>query len=120
MYPFMLDAWTPATAATATWPALHARGTASLNYALNDFTLQNSAYLKIRNIELAWTLPKSWMSTLKLSNVRVFLQGQNIYTWTKYKFYIDPENVNTINTAFPLQALYPTSRIYNFGLNVQF
>lgn len=120
MYPFMLDSWTPATAATATWPALHARGTASLNYALNDFTLQNSAYLKIRNIELAWTLPKSWMSTLKLSNVRVFVQGQNIYTWTKYKFYIDPENVNTINTAFPLQALYPTSRIYNFGLNVQF
>ncbi|MGM9475521.1 SusC/RagA family TonB-linked outer membrane protein [Pedobacter sp. GSP4] len=120
MYPFMLDAWTPATAATATWPALHARGTASLNYALNDFTLQNSAYLKIRNIELAWTLPKSWMSSLKLSNVRLFLQGQNIYTWTKYKFYIDPENVNTVNMAFPLQALYPTSRIYNFGLNVQF
>ncbi|UKT65235.1 SusC/RagA family TonB-linked outer membrane protein [Pedobacter mucosus] len=120
MYPFMLDAWTPATAATATWPALHARGTGSLNYALNDFTLQNSAYLKIRNIEFAWNLPKEWSSRLKLSNVRVFLQGQNIYTWTKYKFYVDPENVNTINTAFPLQALYPTSKIYNFGLNVQF
>jgi TonB-linked SusC/RagA family outer membrane protein len=120
MYPFMLDAWTPATAETATWPALHARGTASLNYAQNDFTLQNSAYLKIRNIELAWNLPKTWTSSLKLSNIRLFLQGQNIYTWTKYKFYIDPENVNTINTAFPLQALYPTSKIYNFGLNVQF
>lgn len=120
MYPFMLDAWTPANAANATWPALHARGTASLNYALNDFTLQNSAYLKIRNVELAWNLPKKWSSSIKLSNIRVFLQGQNLYTWTKYKFYVDPENVNTINTAFPLQALYPSSKIYNFGLNVQF
>nr|WP_199156422.1 TonB-dependent receptor [Pedobacter sp. ASV2] len=120
MYPFMMDAWTPANAATATWPALHARGTASLNYALNDFTLQNSAYLKIRNIELSWNLPKQWLSALKVSNIRLFLQGQNIYTWTKYKFYVDPENVNTVNTAFPLQALYPTSKVYNFGLNVQF
>jgi len=120
MYEFMLNAWTPQNAATATWPALHARGTASLNYALNDFTLQNSAYLKIRNVELAWNLPKQWSSAIKLSNVRLFLQGQNLYTWTKYRFYVDPENVNTINTAFPLQALYPTSRIYNIGLNVQF
>jgi TonB-linked SusC/RagA family outer membrane protein len=120
MYPFMLDAWTPANAATATWPALHARGTASLNYALNDFTLQNSAYLKIRNVELGWTLPKEWVSGLKVSNIRVFLQGQNIYTWTKYRMYVDPENVNTVNQAFPLQALYPTSKVYNFGLNVTF
>ena len=120
MYPFMLDAWTPATAATATWPALHARGTASLNYALNDFTLQNSAYLKIRNAELSWTLPKRWAEAIKIANARIYLQGQNLYTWTKYKFYIDPENVNTINTAFPLQALYPTSKIYNLGLNLTF
>ncbi|KQM78114.1 hypothetical protein ASE74_15515 [Pedobacter sp. Leaf216] len=120
MYPFMLDSWTPATAATATWPIIHARGTASLNYALNDFTLQNSAYLKIRNVEFAWNLPKEWATALKLSNVRVFVQGQNLYTWTKYKFYTDPENVNTINTAFPLQSIYPTSKVYNFGLNVQF
>lgn len=120
MYPFMLDSWTPANAATATWPALHARGTASLNYSLNDFTLQNSAYLKIRNVELAWSLPKKWADAIKVGNVRVYLQGQNLYTWTKYRMYVDPENVNTVNTAFPLQALYPTSKVYNLGLNVTF
>jgi len=120
MYPFMLDSWTPANASTATWPALHARGTASLNYALNDFTLQNSAYLKVRNVELSWTLPKEWSAALKLSNVRVYLNGQNLYTWTKYRMYVDPENVNTVNTAFPLQALYPTSKVFNFGMNINF
>jgi len=120
MYPFMLDAWTPENAATATWPALHSRGTSSLNYSLNDFTLQNSAYLKIRNVEIAYTIPKHWAEALKLSNVRFYLQGQNLYTWTKYRMYVDPENVNTVNTAFPLQALYPTSKVFNFGLNVNF
>jgi TonB-linked SusC/RagA family outer membrane protein len=120
MYPFMLDAWTPATAATATWPALHSRGTASLNYSSNDFTLQNGAYLKLRNVEVSYTLPKSWSNAVKVANIRIYAQGQNLYTWTKFKMYVDPENINQVNTAFPLTALYPSSRIYNFGLNIQF
>lgn len=120
MYEFMLNSWTPANAATATWPALHSRGTASLNYALNDFTLQNAAYLKLRNVEMSYTLPKEWSSKLKLSNVRVFLNGTNLYTWTKFKMYLDPENLNVVNQAFPIQSLYPTSRVYNIGVNVNF
>ncbi|MCX2574162.1 SusC/RagA family TonB-linked outer membrane protein [Pedobacter sandarakinus] len=120
MYPFMLNSWTPENAATATWPALHSRGTASLNYALNDFTLQNAAYLKIRNVEIAYNLPKAWSTALKLSNIRIFTNGQNIYTWTKFKMYLDPENLNVVNQTFPLQSLYPSSRVYNFGLNINF
>ena len=120
MYPFMLNSWTPENAATATWPALHSRGTASLNYALNDFTLQNAAYLKLRNVEIAYSLPKAWSTALKLSNIRVFMNGQNLYTWTKFKMYLDPENLNVVNQTFPLQSLYPTSRVYNFGLNINF
>lgn len=120
MYEFMLNSWTPANAATATWPALHSRGTASLNYALNDFTLQNAAYLKIRNVELSYNLPKAWVSKLKLSRMRLILNGTNLYTWTKFKMYLDPENLNVVNQAFPIQALYPSSRVYNIGLNVNF
>ncbi|MEJ5995134.1 TonB-dependent receptor [Pedobacter sp. Du54] len=120
MYEYMLNAWTPENAATATWPALHSRGTASLNYALNDFTLQNAAYLKVRNVELSYTLPKEWVAKVKLNNVRVYLNGQNLYTWTKFKMYLDPENLNVVNQAFPIQSLYPTSRVYNVGLNVNF
>jgi TonB-linked SusC/RagA family outer membrane protein len=120
MYPFMLDAWTPATAETAKWPAIHSRGTASLNYALNDFTLQNAAYLKLRNVEISYTLPKSWASAVKVASIRTVLQGQNLYTWTKFKMYVDPENLNLVNQAFPLTALYPSSKVYNFGLIIQF
>jgi TonB-linked SusC/RagA family outer membrane protein len=120
MYPFMLNAWTPQNADHATWPALHARGYTGLNYALNDYILQNAAYLKIRNVELAWNLPKSWYSKLNISGMRIYINGQNLKTWTPFRMYVDPENINTVNTAFPLQSLYPSSRIYNLGLNIQF
>ncbi|WP_343522052.1 TonB-dependent receptor [Pedobacter sp.] len=120
MYPFMLNAWTPENAATATWPALHARGYTGLNYSLNDFILQNAAYIKLRNVELAWTLPQAWTSALKIGSIRVFANGQNLYTWTKFKMYVDPENLNTVNQTFPLQSLYPSSKVFNLGVNVNF
>ncbi|WP_207532308.1 SusC/RagA family TonB-linked outer membrane protein [Desertivirga arenae] len=118
MYPVQLERWTPETASTATWPALHSRGYTGLNYALNDFILQNSAYLKIRNVELAWTVPSRWTDRMKIRGIRIFANGQNLYTWTKFRMYVDPENLNTVNQAFPLQALYPSSRVYNLGLNI--
>lgn len=120
MYPFMLNSWTPENAATATWPALHARGYTGLNNELNDFNLQNAQYLKIRNAELSWKLPQRWTDPLKVTGIRVFVNGQNLYTWTKFKMYVDPENLNIVNQAFPLQALYPSSRVYNIGVNVNF
>ncbi|RKR81962.1 TonB-linked SusC/RagA family outer membrane protein [Mucilaginibacter gracilis] len=120
MYPFMLNSWTPDNAATATWPALHARGYTGSNYVLNDFILQNAAYLKIRNVELAYTLPKKWTNALKIAGARVYVNGTNLYTWTPFKMYVDPENLNMVNQAFPLTAVYPSSRVFNVGLNINF
>jgi TonB-linked SusC/RagA family outer membrane protein len=120
MYPFMLNAWTPETAATATWPALHSRGYTGLNNALNSFNLQNARYIKLRTVELAYTLPKKWTDPLKVQGIRMYLNGQNLITWTPFKMYVDPENLNVVNQAFPLQSLYPSSRIFNFGMNINF
>lgn len=120
MYPFMENAWTPATAETATWPALHSRGYTGLNNTLNSFNIQNARYIKIRNTEIAYTLPKRWTDPLKLAGVRVFLNGQNLYTWTPFKMYLDPENLNVVNQAFPLQSVYPSSRVFNIGANISF
>lgn len=119
MYEFMLDRWTPETASTATWPALHSRGTTYVNYNLNDFILQNGAYLKIRNAEFSWTVPDRWTKAMKLGSLRLFLNGTNLYTWTKFKMYYDPENINTQVSNFTRQSLYPSSKVYNFGVNLQ-
>jgi len=119
MYEFMLDRWTPATAATATWPALHARSTPSANYSLNDFTLQNAAYLKVRNVEISYNIPQRFLKSLRIPSLRVFLNGQNLYTWTKFKMYYDPENINLGVSNFSKQSVYPSSKVYNLGVNIQ-
>ncbi|HUC81114.1 MAG TPA: TonB-dependent receptor [Flavisolibacter sp.] len=119
MYEFQLNRWTPATAATATWPALHSRGNSYLNYRLNDFILQDGSYVKVRNVELSWNLPQHWLRSVNISGLRVYVSGANLYTWTKYKMYLDPENVNLSNTDFSKQSIYPSPRILNFGVNVQ-
>ncbi len=119
MYEFMLNRWTPQTAATATWPALHSRGNTFISYQLNDFILQDASYIKLRNAEVSYNLPKRWLEPLKISSMRVFVTGQNLATWTKFKMYLDPENINTSNTDFSKQSIYPTSRIYNLGVNIQ-
>ncbi|MDQ8005332.1 MAG: TonB-dependent receptor [Pedobacter sp.] len=119
MYEFMLNRWTPQTAATATWPALHSRGNTFISYQLNDFILQDASYIKLRNAEISYTLPKRWLEPLKISSLRVFLTGQNLATWTRFKMYLDPENINVTNGDFSRQSIYPTSRIYNLGVNIQ-
>lgn len=118
MYEFQQGRWTPETASTATWPALHSRGNAYISYRLNDFILQDASYLKLRNIELSWNVPQAILKQ-KVSGLRVFVSGQNLYTWTKYKMYLDPENINLSNTDFSKQSIYPTPRIFNVGVNVQ-
>lgn len=119
MYEFMLNRWTPQTAATATWPALHSRGNTFISYQLNDFILQDASYIKLRNAEISYTLPARWLQPLKISSLRIFLTGQNLATWTRFKMYLDPENVNVTNSDFSKQSIYPTSRIYNLGVNIQ-
>lgn len=119
MYEFMLNRWTPATAETATWPALHSRGNPYISYQLNDFILQDASYVKLRNAEISWSVPAKILEPLKISSLRIFLTGQNLVTWTKFKMYLDPENINVSNLDFSKQSIYPTSRIYNLGINLQ-
>ncbi|RXF72152.1 TonB-dependent receptor [Arcticibacter tournemirensis] len=119
IYEHQLNRWTQETAATATWPALHWKGNNYYNYQLNDFILQDASYIKLRNVEISYNFPKKWLQPLKVSSLRLFFSGQNLHTWTKFKMYLDPEALNDFNTDFSKQSIYPTSRIYNLGVNIQ-
>ncbi|MBL7965822.1 MAG: TonB-dependent receptor [Prolixibacteraceae bacterium] len=119
MFEHMLGRWTPETAETATWPALQpAVGGNFMSYSTNDFLLTDASYVKIRNAQLSYQLPENFVHKIGVSSARVYISGQNLHTWTKM-LYIDPEN---FQRRAPQAAtnVYPTSRVYNLGINVEF
>lgn len=110
------DVWTPATASTATYPASHYTFTSAANNTqLSTFFIYSSDYLKLKNIELGYTFSAKMLSRMKVNSLRIFANGLNLFTWDKlpYKDF-DPEQ--TANGT----ALYPTMKVYNLGLTMNF
>jgi hypothetical protein len=89
------------------------------NYSLvSSYFLEDGDYLRLRNLSLSYTIPQVVMSRLGLgsgSTVRVYANGENLLTFTKYSAF-DPEvgNLGMDGGRFPI------SRIYSFGINVSF
>ena len=124
-YAQMFDRWTPDNPINARWPVLRPGSTGgNPSYTLNSFLLQDASYLKLRNVEIGYLLPASFVKRLRIESLRVFLNGQNLKTWTNF-YGLDPENniSNSLGTDVgffnnPIFS-YPVTRIYNFGVNVQ-
>lgn len=76
--------------------------------------IEDASYLRIRNVTLAYNLPARLMQKVKLSGVRVYLQGQNLFTLTKYTGF-DPEESGNLRSY-----AYPVPRIYTMGIDVNF
>jgi len=91
---------------------------------INSRFVENSDYLKLRNIELGYTFPlKNWGKTINyIKSVRVFVGAQNLFTITGYKGF-DPD-ISTNGSSAIAQGLdlnsYPTFRTFNFGAKVTF
>lgn len=86
--------------------------------------LEKGDFVRLRNVMLSYTLPKSLTSKLKIQGLRLFVQGQNLYTWHNFQGW-DPE-VSSINDADPNSnasvsgAQYPSLKSLNFGVNLSF
>lgn len=113
---YVLNRWTPATAATADYPRLSTTAKqGENNYVQSTFWNQNGQYLRLKNIELGYNFTPESLKSLRLSNLRLFVSANNLATWTKLKGdYIDPE--------YPIAGIgnYPRTRSYMMGLNVEF
>jgi TonB-linked SusC/RagA family outer membrane protein len=119
-YEPMLGRWTPDNQ-NATWPVIR-EGSAqgNPNETINDFYQQDASYLKLRNVQLRYQFPQQFTEKLKINGLAVFVSGQNLVTWTKFYGY-DPENAYSLTGTYGSRmTIYPSSRIFNFGLNVQF
>jgi len=79
----------------------------------SNFWLDNTAFLRIKSVELGYNLPASLMSRLHIQRTRIYINGSNLFTFTKVKDY-DPEG--TSQTA----QFYPQLRLFNLGVNISF
>ncbi|KIA99626.1 TonB-dependent receptor [Flavobacterium sp. KMS] len=81
--------------------------------------IEDGSFLRINNISLGYTFPKKWLSSTKISNLRIYFTANNVYVFTKYSGY-DPE-VSVINSAITRGvdfSAYPRSKTFLTGLNI--
>ncbi|UPL50251.1 SusC/RagA family TonB-linked outer membrane protein [Hymenobacter sublimis] len=106
----LLDAWSP-TNTSSSIPALTLINNNNEGRASTYF-IENASYLKLRNVQLGYSLPEAFVQKIKLQGVRVYVQGQNLLTIKSKEFTgPDPEVTN---------YQYPVPRIFSTGLNVSF
>ncbi len=101
--------WTPETAASAKYPVV-TDGNNPQSMRRSTVWQKDASFIRLKNMEIGYTLPKKVMSKLKMKNIRVFANGTNLITWDKINNTIDPESDNW----------YPIQRAINFGLSVDF
>jgi TonB-linked SusC/RagA family outer membrane protein len=107
---YWVDRWTPTNPST-TLPRVGGVN----NTVVSDFYIKDASYLRLKNIELGYSIPKSISKKMGLATLRVYVSGQNILTFTKMKDF-DPERQQGSAT----DQLTPLYKIYTFGLNVKF
>ena len=84
------------------------------NYFTDSGWLEDASFIKLRNVTLSYTLPQSALEKINLSGVRLYVQGQNLYTWTEFSG-LDPENSSSTYVAD-----YPSLSTYTFGIDINF
>ncbi|GGH08596.1 SusC/RagA family TonB-linked outer membrane protein [Sphingobacterium alkalisoli] len=115
---FLGQTWT-AENTDATFPRLTSYpARAAWNYANNDFMLQNSRYIRLKTLVLGYTLPKEFTQRAKLSRVRVYFSGNDLWEATTIKDGFDPETGQ--NATDGDSAGYPFARTWSFGVNIGF
>ncbi|MEM1327070.1 MAG: TonB-dependent receptor [Bacteroidota bacterium] len=92
------------------------------NRRLSTRFIEDGSFIRLKNVNLGYTVPRKWLERVGLQQVRMYVSGQNLKTWTDYSGY-DPE-VGSFNQNPLINGVengrYPISKSYTFGLNVSF
>lgn len=117
-YDIHLNSWTPERAKNnerITFPRLTTQSNPNQN--VNSFTVKDASYLRLKNMEIGYTLDSRLSSKIGSNRTRIFLNGFNLLTWdylpTKN---FDPEYSHNVYGGFPT----PILRLYNLGINITF
>lgn len=108
------EAWTPENP-NAEFPVIAATSSGSNDARASSTWVLDASYLSLRNVTLGYTLPKSVIDRLQLSDVRVFLSGQNLLNFNSL-----PEGLNPLIPNNSRGAIYPIVASYTLGANIRF
>lgn len=106
--------WSPSNP-NGTYPRVDTRASSSINGGLNfnNFWINDASFVRLKTLEIGYTLSSSILSQIKIKDIRVFVSGFNLLTLTHVKDY-DPEGNNQSG------QFYPQQKIFNIGVNVKF
>lgn len=112
-----LGRWNPAESeqwnlANASYPLLHYDSYGNHNQRRNSFFLKNGSFMRLKNIELSYSLPSQWIKHLAMSECRVYVNANNLITWDHLDKLVDPESSGSNK--------YPIIKTVNFGVNIKF
>ncbi|HEX8013665.1 MAG TPA: SusC/RagA family TonB-linked outer membrane protein [Flavobacterium sp.] len=115
---FLGNTWTEENP-DAMYPRLTVNPTrAGWNYGNNDFMVQNSRYIRLKTLIIGYSLPQSLIERMKLSKVRFYFSGNDLWEASSIKDGFDPESGE--NATDGDNAGYPFGRTWSFGLNIGF
>ncbi len=107
------DHWTPENT-DAWYPRFTYLDTRNTTARQSDYWLQNAAYLRLKNIQLGYTLPARWTEKLRIQRLRAYVSADNLFTKTDFFYAYDPETVTSAGGE------YPQVKTFVFGLNINF
>lgn len=116
-----LDYWTE-TNKNASTPRLSYAS--SNNTYTSSFWMKSSAYLRLKNIQLGYSLPKKWIAPLKVKSAYLYVNATNLFTWTNFWKGYDPEvNYDASSTdgvTLGSANNYPQVKTFTFGVEIKF
>ena len=110
----MSEVWTQAKADEGIIGTIPNPNGNSYNNTVSSRFVEKGDYLRLKNIQLGYTLPNNIAHKLGMSKCRFYVSGSNLITWTKYTGY-DPEVAGGVD-----YGNYPQARTLTFGLNLSF
>ncbi len=112
-----LNAWTGAGTSNIE-PVLD--NSHSVNYLFSSYWLEPGDYLRIRTIQLGYNFNPNWMKNIGVTNMRLYISGQNIATFAKATGYSPEVPISSPTTAGADNGVYPVPSVYSVGLNLTF
>ncbi|MDO1451382.1 TonB-dependent receptor [Rhodocytophaga aerolata] len=120
----LLESWTPENRSNTFTRNTH--DAARSNRWFSDFNIENGTFLRVRNVQLGYTLPEAISRMVRMNRARIYVAAQNLFTFTEYSGY-DPEmgsrvsngRGNALQTGVDF-GRYPVSRMFTGGINFQF